>query len=525
MAQNLKQIIKEEYKKCALDPVHFLKKYCIIQHPMRGKIPFSLYDFQEKTLNSLIKRDHNIILKSRQLGISTLMAGYGLWLMTFHSDKSILVVAIKQEVAKNLVTKVRVMHSGLPSWLRHKCVEDNKLSLRYSNGSQVKAVSATDEAGRSEALSLLIIDEAAFISNISEIWTAAQQTLATGGSSVILSTPNGVGNWFHKMWVDAEDGINDFNFLRLPWSLHPERDQVWRDKQNELLGLTKAAQECDCDFITSGQGVVDGKTLQWYTETFVQDPIEKRGIDNNLWLWEYPDPNKTYVVSADVGRGDGEDYSAFHIFDIKEISQVAEYKGKIATKDFGNLLVNTATEYNDALLIVENNNVGWAAIQQCIDRDYKNLFYSSKDLKYVDVLNQMTNKYRSKDKNMIAGFSTTMKTRPLIVDKMDEYFRSREVVIRSKRLIDELFTFIYENGKAQAMDGTHDDLVISLCIGLWIRDTALRLNTESMDMQKRMLGSIAATELIYSSDDNENDSWKWKPDGKHTEELNWLINK
>ena len=127
---------------------------------------------------------------------------------------------------------------------------------------------------------------------------------------------------------------------------------------------------------------------------------------------------------------------------------------------------------------------------------------------------------------MVAGFSTTIRTRPLNVDKMDEYFRAREITVRSKRLIDELFTFIYENGKAQAMQGAHDDLVMSLCIGMWVRDTALRLNTERMDMQKQMLGNVGTAELVYSSDDvNKNDSWEWKPDGKNQENLNWLLDK
>tara|TARA_Y100001973_G_C5136582_1_gene300660 strand:- start:761 stop:1141 length:381 start_codon:yes stop_codon:yes gene_type:complete len=126
---------------------------------------------------------------------------------------------------------------------------------------------------------------------------------------------------------------------------------------------------------------------------------------------------------------------------------------------------------------------------------------------------------------MVAGFSTTLKTRPLIVDKMDEYFRSKDVTVRSKRLIDELFTFIYDNGKAQAMQGAHDDLVMSLCIGLWVRDTALRLNTERLDRQKGMMGNIGTSEILYSSDDAENDTWKWSPDGKNEENLNWLLDK
>ena len=114
-------------------------------------------------ISDLVDNDYNIILKARQLGISTLTAGYALWMMTFQSDKNILVIATKQDTAKNLVTKVRVMHANLPSWLKQSCVEDNKLSLRYKNGSQIKAISSKEEAGRSEALSLLILDEAAFI--------------------------------------------------------------------------------------------------------------------------------------------------------------------------------------------------------------------------------------------------------------------------------------------------------------------------------------------------------------------------
>ena len=219
----------------------------MIQHPTRGKINFNLYGFQQKVLDEFDKSDYSVILKSRQLGISTLCAGYSLWMMVFNSDKNILVIATKQEVAKNLVTKVRVMHDNLPGWLRGRTVEDNKLSLRFGNGSQVKATSSSGDAGRSEALSLLIVDEAAFIDNIETIWASSQQTLATGGKAIILSTPNGVGNFFHKTWVDAGAG-GEFNPIHLHWTLHPDRDQEWRDKQDELLGPKLAAQECDCVF-------------------------------------------------------------------------------------------------------------------------------------------------------------------------------------------------------------------------------------------------------------------------------------
>jgi hypothetical protein len=521
---NIKDIVRQEYLKCAKDPTYFMKKYCVVQHPMRGKVPFQLYDFQDKALKLFVEDKHLIILKSRQLGISTLSAGYSLWLMTFHTDKNILVIATKQETAKNLVTKVRVMHKELPSWLKSNCVEDNKLSLKYENGSQVKAVSSSTDSARSEALSLLVIDEAAFIEKVDDIWTSAQQTLATGGKAIVLSTPNGLGNLFHKLWLDAENGSELWNFVRLPWDLHPERDEEWRERQDELLGPKMASQECDCDFVSSGDTVIDGKLLEWYQDTFVKEPMEKRGFDGNIWIWEQADYNKTYIVSADTARGDGGDYSAIQVIDIDSMNQVAEYKGHLPTKEFGNLCVQMATEYNDALLIMENASIGWAAIQQVIDRDYKNLFYSSTDLKYVDTEHQIRNRYRNLDKNMVAGFSTTMRTRPLIIAKLDEYFREKAVTVRSKRLIDELFVFIYKNNKAQAMDGYNDDLVMSFSIGLWVRDTALRLRSEQDTLVKKSLQSFDYAQPIYNPNTIPNNPYELKVNGQ-TEDLKWLLDK
>jgi hypothetical protein len=489
-ANNLKTAIKREYIKCVESPQHFMRKYCTIQHPKRGKIKFDLYDFQSDMLNDFKDNRYNIILKSRQLGISTLSAGYALWMMLFNPDKNILCIAKDKDTAKNLVTKVRVMYSGLPQWLKTKVTEDNKLSLVFSNGSQIKAVAATQEAGRSEALSLLILDEAAFIEYADSIWTAAQQTLATGGDCITLSTPNGVGNWFHRQWVDAVDGSNDFHTIKLHWTVHPERDEIWRKKQDRVLGPTQAAQECDADFLTSGESVVDPQILQWYKENQIKEPVEKTGFDRNLWMWEYPDYSKEYIVVADVARGDGTDFSATQVFEIESMTQVAEYKGQLGTTDYGNFLIELATKFNDALLVVENNNIGWATLQTIIDRGYPNLFYMSKDLQVVDVEHQMSNKYRSQDKSMVPGFSTTVKTRPLIIAKMEEYTREKMVNINSERLIEELFVFIYHNSKPEAMKGYNDDLVMSYSIALWVRDTALRIKKDKDTHQWAMMDSM-----------------------------------
>lgn len=242
--KSIKEIIREEYKKCALSPTHFMRKYCQIQHPERGKIPFHLYDYQEELVDAFLEHDRVLILKSRQLGISTLVAGYVLWLTLFHSDKNVLIIAINQDVSKNMITKIKVMNELLPSWLKRKTVEDNRLSMRFNNGSQIKAVATTSTSGRSEALSLLVVDEAAFIDNFEPTWASLQQTMATGGHAIVLSTPQGVGGWFHQTWVKASAGENDFFAVRLPWHVHPDRDVAWRERQNIELGERLASQEC-----------------------------------------------------------------------------------------------------------------------------------------------------------------------------------------------------------------------------------------------------------------------------------------
>ena len=524
MPKDLKTLVREEWVKCAKDPVYFFKKYCYIQHPHRGKILFNLYPFQETLMDDVNDNRFNVILKSRQLGISTLSAGYSLWLMLFHEDKNILVIATKQEVAKNLVTKVRFMHDNLPSWLKGQTEEDNKLSLRLRNGSQIKATSAAGDAGRSEALSMLIIDEAAFISNVEEIWTSAQSTLSTGGGAIVLSTPNGVGNWFHKVWVAGQQG-EQWHPTELHWTVHPERNQVWRDEQEKLLGAKGAAQECDCDFISSGHTVVEGATLQWYEETYVKDPLEKRGFDGNYWLWEYPNYSRDYVVVADVARGDSSDYSAFHVFDVETVEQVAEYKGKIDTKQFGAMLTAVANEWNKAMLVIENANIGWAVIQEVIDRSYENLYYSYRDIGYVDEDIHLRKGFDLKRKeDMVPGFSMTSRTRPLVISKLDMYMRERTPIIRSKRLIDELFVFIWNGSRAEAQRGYNDDLVMSFSTGLWVRDTALKLRQQGLDLSRTALSHIGkSTGGAYNARSAAQDPWTQKDQHGNDNDLTWLL--
>ena len=523
MNKDLKNIIRQEYIKCAQDPAHFMKKYCHIQHPQRGRVIFNLYPFQEKVLHLLQDNPYSIILKSRQLGISTLSAGYSLWMMLFQKDKNILCIATKQETARNMVTKVKFMYDNLPSWLKIDADENNKLSLRLSNGSQIKATSASSDAGRSEAVSLLLIDEAAFIDQIGEIWASAQQTLATGGGAIVLSTPYGTGNWFHKTWVSAENNENDFLPIRLPWYVHPERDEVWRKRQDELLGDPRiAAQECDCDFSTSGDTVFHSEWIEFIKETTIQDPVERRGVDQNLWIWEPADYSREYMVIADVARGDGKDFSACHVMDIQTNTQVAEYRGQLPPKEFGYFLTGLATEYNNALLVVENANIGWATLDAIIERGYRNLYQSPKS-------DQLTAdsylRVFEGNSEMVPGFTMSMRTRPLCINKFREFVGDRSVTIRSKRLLEEMKVFIWRNGRPEAQSGYNDDLVMSFGIGMFLRDTSLKFQQQSLDSARAALGAVKSNNVGYSggySSNGVNNPYSIDVGGKK-ENINWLL--
>lgn len=539
--KTFKELVADEFKKCAVSPVYFMKHYVKIQHPIRGTIAFDLYPFQERTLQDFHEFNFNIILKSRQMGISTLVSAYSLWLMIFNKDKNILIISLKQDVAKEIITKVRFANDNLPPWLKVNCEEDNRLSLKFANGSQIRATSTTKKSGVSLALSLLIIDEAGLIEEAEELWSSAQPTLSTGGRAIVLSTPRGVGNWFHKMWVGAEEGgdgkvgKNGFHTIKLPWDLHPDRDDEWRRIEGEKQGSPKkAAQEFDCDFIATGDNVIELSIVEFYKKNFKQDPLEIRGIDKGLWVWQYPDPSQSYIISADTARGDGEDFSAAHVLNTVTLEQCAEYKGSLGTKDFGNFLVALATEYNDALLIPERENVGWATIQAIIDRNYRNLFYSSADLKYVDVQHQLTNKYDGEDKKIVAGFSTNIKTRPLVISNLEGYFREKAIKVVSTRTLAELETFIWKNGKAQAMEGYNDDLVMSLGIGLWVRDTALRLRQLGIELTKTAVNQMNRSKMdetpVFKAQVQQAGRKAWQMNtgrqgfgSQNVEDITWLI--
>jgi hypothetical protein len=250
------------------------------------------------------------------------------------------------------------------------------------------------------------------------------------------------------------------------------------------------AQEYDCDFLGSGNTVVDSEILGFYEQTYIQDPIEKRLMGGDLWIWQYPDYSKSYLVSADVARGDGMDYSTFHVIDLENCEQVAEYKSQVSTREFGHVLVSIASEYNNALLVVENANIGWDVVNTIIERGYANLYYSPKSYGELNVDKWMA---KMESDNTVPGFTNSTRTRPLVISKTETYIRERTFTFHSKRLLEELRVFIWQNGKAQAQNGYNDDLVMALGIGLFVRDTGLKFSAQGLDLTRAAVMNISST--------------------------------
>jgi hypothetical protein len=479
-----KEVLKEVLK-CGKDSQYFIKNYAKIPHPGLGLIPFKTYDYQDELLENFSDHRFSIILKARQLGISTIVAAYISWLLLFHRDKNVLVVATKLTTAANLVRKVKGIIKHLPDWLRIANIDiDNKNSFELSNGSQVKASSTSGDAGRSEALSLLVIDEAAHIENLGDLWTGLYPTISTGGRCIALSTPNGVGDWFHETYTKSEAGQNDFFPVKLFWDIHPDRDKEWFDIETKNMSKRQIAQEYECNFNTSGETVIDGDDIQRLKKT-ISEPKYRTGVDRNYWIWEEFKPENTYLLVADVSRGDGADFSVFHIFKLETMEIIAEYQGKVTPDLFSEIVFNAGREYGNAMVVVENNSVGFAVLDKLYEKAYPNIYYSIKSShEYIDQYQAET---RS---NAIAGFTTSLKTRPLIIAKFEEFIRNKMLTIYSRRLINELDTFIWRNGKPEAQRGYNDDLIMACAIGCWVRDTALIENQRDMEYKKAFINCI-----------------------------------
>lgn len=432
--------------------VFFFSSFVFVIHPIRGKVQFNLYPYQKSVLYNFIKERFNIILKFRQAGITELISLYCLWLTMYHPNKKVNIISIKDTTAKKVLKKIKFMYKNLPWYLQTPIINGragefgSSSCIEFSNGSFIESIPTSTEAGRSESLSLLVIDEAAIVRWASQIWASALPTISTGGSAIINSTPFGLSNWYHSTWVDAIVGGNGFNAIRLYWRMHPERDDKWYEQMSRALGPKRTAQEIDGDFLGSGNSVFDLVDIKAIEDCLPDYPPLKKRFNGQYLQFTEPDLNTEYFIGADVATGRASDYSSFTCMDKGGEEQVV-YKGRMPVDKYARLLGDTGTLYNNAVIAPESNDVGLAVTSFLQTEGYPKLYY------YQKMIRKKGKSRPEVDKS--PGWLTTNKNRAVIIDGLENDVRNGVLTIKDPFFVHEAYTFIYDSlGRPVAM-GKH----------------------------------------------------------------------
>jgi len=484
------QQVIDELNRCANDPVYFISTYVKIQTTNNGNVIFPLRDYQRDAIESFADHRFNIILKCRQLGFSTVTAAYSLWLSIFYTDKAVVAVATKLETARNFYKKVSFAWNNLPPMFHAmvKVKSETKTEIEFDNGSFIKAITTGQDAGRSEALSMLVVDEAAFIPGFEELFSQVYPTLETGGRMIVISTPGVVGNQYYKLVTNAQEKKNSFNLITLPWNTVP-REPGWEARKRADIGDARFEREYNCKFMGSDDNFFSDDITEWAAK---RAETPRLVTDETTWVWKGPEPGHHYILAADVARGDGGDFSTFQILDIETFEIVAEDRRHETPNHYAERIKRWAEEYNSAIVAPERNTFGYMVITRLDELGYANLYYEKlEDWQRVQDGEKLLHK---------AGFDTQNLTRAEAMVRLESAFFDQKIGVRSSRLVGEMGTFINKttkmgNVKPEAVKGAHDDLIMALAIAVYVhhRLTTTELSELLRERQssKGLMGIIA----------------------------------
>lgn len=440
----------KELDACERNLTPFLK-YVKIVHPDKGRIRFEPREFQKTILETIKNNRFTVALCSRQVGKTTVIAIYALWYSIFNADKIIGIVSNKQTSAIDILSRIKMTYEELPVWLKPGVLEYSKTFIKFDNGTMIIVSATSDDAFRGRPINLLVCDELAFVrKGIAEnFWAANYPTISASEESkiVLISTPNGPFNLFHRLYTQAERKENTFVALKYTWRCVPGRDEKWASAQRKNLGKLKFSQEHEVDFIGSINTLVDKEILEQLYFSAV-DPL-RREMDNTLWIYEKPIAGCTYVIGCDSAKGTGEHYSAFQVlkivkYDPLEYHQVAVFfNNRINVYKYSDLLNKMSMYYNDAFLMVENNAEGAAVVNRLWwDHENENLVNSG-----------------NKEKDL--GIRATKVTRPRAVILMKKLIEDGQLHLVDQETINQLSSFIEDKGNFHGKD-MPDDCVSAL---------------------------------------------------------------
>ena len=453
-----------EYMKCAQDPVYFIREYIRIVSLDEGVIPFDMYDFQEGMVEKFHEHRFNICKLPRQSGKSTIVTAYLLWYVLFNANVNVAILANKAPTAREMLGRLQLSYENLPKWMQQGIVGWNKGSLELENGSKILASSTSASAVRGMSFNIIFLDEFAFVPNhiAEQFFASVYPTISSGKSTkvIIISTPHGM-NQFYKLWHDAERNANNYVATEVHWSQVPGRDDKWKQQTIENTSEAQFRVEFECEFLGSVDTLITPSKLRMMP---YKDPIQQK---KGLAVYEQVIPEHNYIITVDVSRGVGNDYSAFVVLDTTAIPYkvVARYKNnQIKPIVFPNLIVDVAMNYNNAYILCEVNDIGGqvADIIQ-YDLEYENLLMVSMRGRAGQQLGQG---FSGKKTQLGIKMSTAVKQ--VGCSNLKALIEDDKLLVEDYDTIAELTTFIQKGQSFQAEDGCNDDLAMCLVIFSWM---------------------------------------------------------
>ena len=459
-----------EYARCMKDPIYFAKNYVKVISLDRGLVPFKPYAYQEDMFKHFNSNRFSIILACRQSGKSISSVIYILWYALFQPDKTIAVLANKGSTAREMLARITLALENLPFFLQPGCRALNKGSIEFSNNSRIIAAATSGSSIRGLSINLLFLDEFAFVENAGTFYTSTYPVITSGTTTkvIITSTANGVGNVFHRLWESAVQGVSQYKPLRVDWWDVPGRDEKWKADTIANTSPLQFDQEYSNSFHGTGSTLINAENL---LAMKAENPIYSH---NSVRVYEKPVSDHNYIMTVDVAKGRGQDYSTFTVFDISQqpFRTVATFRDNLMSPLlFPDVIWKYVKTYNNAYLIIESNDQGSVVCNGLYyDLEYENM--------YVE----------SSVKMGAIGLTTTKKTKRIGCSNLKDLIEQKKLTIIDPDMISELSTFEANGSSYEASDGNHDDMVMTLVLFSWFVATDMFVQMSNIDL-KQMLYS------------------------------------
>lgn len=489
----------EEYIKCSMDPMYFLKKYYTITSLDEGEVIFDPYPYQVEFINKICDNRFIAILAARQLGKSVTVVGIYLWDMLFHPNHLLGYYSRTADDAKKMLARIKLAYERIPLWLQKGVLEWQKSSIQLENKSKIEAGATTANSGRGGSYNIVCLDEFAFIPrNIQEDFMAsAFPTINSGNTTkvIMITTPNG-NEKFHQIYTDSQRGLNSFVTHKVIWSAHPKRDEKWKKETIDAIGIKKFRIEHECEFEGSAATVISGDVLSKLTS---RNPISTKYLSNNdpeclFHVYEEPKPDYLYWIQVDPGEGIGEDFTTIQVIKLikgppHKYEQVAVWKANDYNSELvASIIFDLANKYNQALVCIEVNGLGASISDKLWDKyEYENLIFTRKNNRF-DQTELLVGALMNGAKK---GIYTTNSVKLRGTSKLERNLGSGQLILHDKATIEELSHFVKSGSTYKAESGFHDDLVMPLVLFSWvtennmfndiIEDTAAGLSKEVDD--------------------------------------------